>query len=298
MTNERTIRHAAMPVIVGVPRSGTTLLRFMLDSHPILAIPPETTFLPAAYELRQAGRDTWEDLFDLLTAFPRDAPAWPDFGLEPLELQEEFRKIHPFGLGEGLRAFYRLYASKQNKPRYGDKTPSYCEHIPSIASLLPEAHFIHIIRDGRDVAMSLRKMWFAPGHDVPTLARYWRRLVRGAREAGGVSRAYMEIRYEDLVTEPQSQLEAITRFLSIPFDSSMLRYFERTPERLKEHRARVRVDGAVLVSHEQRLSQQRLTTQSLQPSRVFQWKREMSEAERAEFVLYAGDTLEELGYKV
>jgi len=270
----------------------------MLDSHPILAIPPETTFLPAAYELRQAGRDTWEDLFDLLTAFPRDAPAWPDFGLEPLELQEEFRKIHPFGLGEGLRAFYRLYASKQNKPRYGDKTPSYCEHIPSIASLLPEAHFIHIIRDGRDVAMSLRKMWFAPGHDVPTLARYWRRLVRGAREAGGVSRAYMEIRYEDLVTEPQSQLEAITRFLSIPFDSSMLRYFERTPERLKEHRARVRVDGAVLVSHEQRLSQQRLTTQSLQPSRVFQWKREMSEAERAEFVLYAGDTLEELGYKV
>jgi hypothetical protein len=45
----------------------------------------------------------------------------------------------------------------------------------------------------------------------------------------------MEIRYEDLVTEPQSQLEAITRFLSIPFDASMLRYFERTPERLKEH---------------------------------------------------------------
>jgi len=78
----------------------------------------------------------------------------------------------------------------------------------------------------------------------------------------------------------------------------MLRYFERTPERLKEHRARVRVDGAVLVSHEQRLWQQRLTTQSLQSSRVFQWKREMSEAERAEFVLYAGDTLEELGYKI
>ena len=157
MTNERTIRHAAMPVIVGVPRSGTTLLRFMLDSHPILAIPPETTFLPAAYELRQAGRDTWEDLFDLLTAFPREAPAWPDFGLEPLELQEEFRKIHPFGLGEGLRAFYRLYASKQNKPRYGDKTPSYCEHIPSIASLLPEAHFIHIIRDGLGWSLWLRQ---------------------------------------------------------------------------------------------------------------------------------------------
>jgi hypothetical protein len=61
-----------MPVIVGVPRSGTTLLRFMLDAHPILAIPPEATFLPAAYELWQAGRHTWEDLFDLRTAFPRE----------------------------------------------------------------------------------------------------------------------------------------------------------------------------------------------------------------------------------
>jgi len=85
-----------MPIIVGAPRPGTTLLRFMLDTHPEMAIPPETGFL---------------------ALFPH---------------------------------FYQLYASRFAKPRWGDKTPSYCHHMQNIEEVLPEAHFIHIIRDGRD----------------------------------------------------------------------------------------------------------------------------------------------------
>lgn len=287
-----------MPVIVGAPRSGTTLLRFMLDSHPMLAIPPETGFLPEANKIKQTGTQAREELFRLVTTFPADAPVWPDFDLDARQLWEELQEIEPFDIREGVRAFYRLYALEQEKERYGDKTPIYCEHVGAIEELLPEAHFLHIIRDGRDVALSLRPLWFAPGQDIGTLANYWSRLVRSACEAGRAAKAYMEVRYEELIRRPEVELKRIGAFLDLPYDASMLRYWERTPERLKQHKARLRVNGAVLVSHEQRLAQQRRTMEPPQPCRTFRWKQEMSETDRAEFISYAGDTLEALGYEL
>src|ERR1700690_2047788 len=97
-----------MPMIVGVPRSGTTLLRFMLDSHPSLAIPPETGFLawPLHWLRLLAPR---EALFRVITRLPLRSGPWQDFGLNALEFREQLRQIEPFDLGEGLRAFYRLY---------------------------------------------------------------------------------------------------------------------------------------------------------------------------------------------
>lgn len=286
----------AMPIIVGVPRSGTTLLRFMLDSHPLLAIPPETGFLPCIATSAEAGRIGKEDLFRVVTAFPPDAPGWDDFGLDKNEYWKELQRVEPFTVTEGVRAFYRLYARKENKPRCGEKTPGYCEHIPAIRGMLPEAHFLHIIRDGRDAALSLRRTWFAPGKDMPTLAAYWKRLVRRAREAGLGSPAYLEVRYEDLVTNPQPTLQAICSFINLVFHPAMLRYWERTPVRLREHKTRRRADGGVIVTHEQRLEQQRLTTRSPQSGRISRWRIEMTAQEHAEFLGVAGDLLEELGY--
>jgi hypothetical protein len=78
----------------------------------------------------------------------------------------------------------------------------------------------------------------------------------------------------------------------------MLRFWERTPERLREHRTRHRLDGSVQVTHEQRLVQQKMTMHPPDPTRIFNWKREMRPAECDEFVCYAGDTLRELGYEV
>jgi len=288
--------HPPMPVIIGVPRSGTTLLRLMLDSHPALAIPPETGFLgrPLRWLRIVVAR---EALFRTVTRLPLTSGPWQDFGLDAREFREELRKIKPFDLGEGFRAFYRLYARKHNKPRYGDKTPLYCEHVRAIEKILPEAHFIHIIRDGRDVALSLRPMPFAPGQDIKTLALYWRRLIQKARQAGRRCGAYMEIRYEELVNDPRSALPPICSFLKLDFDPAMLQYWERAPERLKEHRSRRGRDGRPLVTHQQRLWQQRLTTQLPQVERASGWKKTMSPAERTEFRHFAGETLQELGYE-
>lgn len=285
-----------MPIIVGVPRSGTTLLRFMLDSHPLLAIPPETGFLsqPLGWWKRIAPR---EALYRSVTRLPFMSGPWRDFGLDAREFRSELQKIEPFDPAEGFRAFYRLYAKNQNKPRYGDKTPLYCGHMPHIEGLLPEAHFIHIIRDGRDVALSLRPLSFTPGKDIPTLATYWCRLVQNAREAGRRCYAYTEVRYEALVSDPSSVLEPLCHFLKLEFDPVMLCYWQRTPQRLKEHKARYGMDGRTLVSQEQRLLQQRLSLQPPQAGRVACWRKQMTETERGDFRHYAGEMLEELGYE-
>jgi Sulfotransferase family len=280
----------AFPFIVGAPRSGTTLLRFMMDSHPLLAIPPETGFLIHSKPMSR------EELFHLVTHFPADGPAWQDFGLDAGEFWNALEGIDPFDAAEGLRAFYRLYAAKHHKPYYGDKTPVYCEYIPEIADVFADAHFIHIVRDGRDAALSLRRTWFSPGSDMTTLAAHWRRQVIAARVAGRKSRAYLEVRFEDLLVNPEAVLRDICEFVKLQFHPAMLRYWERTPERLKEHGTRYR-SGRV-VTHEERMKQQELTTLEPQTDRAFAWKKEMTAAERDEFVFTAGDTLQEFGYAI
>jgi hypothetical protein len=287
-----------MPIVVGAPRSGTTLLRFMLDAHPLLSIPPETGFLIPAAQLAADCRDDRDGLFHVVTTYPPEAPGWRDFGIDAESFRRELTRVEPFSIRDGVRAFYRLYARNQGKPRYGDKTPMYFEHIRAIGALLPEARFVHIVRDGRDVALSLRKTWFAPTQDIATLALVWRAGIARARDAGRASGRYFEVRYEDLVMAPRPCLEAVCRFVDLDFDAACLSYWQGTPERLKEHRTRLGVDGTVVVTHEQRLDQQRLTMEPPRLDRIFRWKEDMSSAERAVFEEAAGDMLREHGYEL
>ncbi len=281
-----------MPIIVGAPRSGTTLLRMMLDAHPQLAIPPETGFLTAV-----AADTSRETLFQTLTNFPPGQPAWNDFGLSKDMLWEALGGTADFLSEYGVRAFYQLYAARFHKSRYGDKTPGYCQHMPQIQSLLPEAAFIHIIRDGRDAALSLRPLWFSPGQDVATLARYWRSHVEKARVDSTLCHKYMEVRFEALVTNPSGTLTSICEFLELDFDRVMLQFFENAHSRLAEHQERVRSDGVVLATQQTRLMQQWRTTTPPDITRVGSWRHVMTTEERQQFRLVAGSLLSELGYE-
>lgn len=284
---------APFPFIIGAPRSGTTLLRFMLDSHPGLAIPPETGFLPRAARLRRLPLFLRPRLFHLAT---RSTPAWPDFHLDRSAFRQSLEQILPFTVSEGIRTFYRLYTQKHGKFRSGDKTPLYALEMPAIRSLLPEAHFIHIIRDGRDVALSLRKTWFTPSKDIATLARYWVRIVTTARAQGRNSDTYFELRYEDLLADTEGRLRAICRYLQLDFHPGMLEYWRDAPRRLEEHEGRYKRDGTVIVTRNERLEQQRLTTYPPQLNRAGGWRQAMSEQEAKVFRAVAGGLLVELGY--
>jgi hypothetical protein len=284
---------APFPIIVGAPRSGTTLLRLMLDAHPDLAIPPETGFLPRAARLR-LSLFLRPRLFNLVT---QSTPAWPDFHLDRSEFRESLEQIRPFSVSEGIRAFYRLYAQKHGKFRSGDKTPLYALEMPAIRSLLPEAHFIHIIRDGRDVALSLRNTWFAPSKDIAALARYWVRIVTTARAEGRNSSSCSELRYEDLLADTEGNLRAICQSLQLEFHPCMLEYWRDSRKRLEEHEGRHRRDGTVVVTRDQRLEQQRLTTYPPQLNRAGGWRQALSAQEAKTFSDVAGRLLEELGYE-
>lgn len=285
-----------MPIIVGSPRSGTTLLRFMLDSHPDLAIPPETGFLPTIQALTGTGDSLRELFHETITSFPPEAPGWSDFGIAVEEFRQALEHVSPFNLSEGTRAFYRLYARRFRKSRYGDKTPLYGRHMVYIQRLLPEAHFIHIIRDGRDVAASLRKRWFSPGYDMATQAEYWRDNVQAARDQGKSCDSYCEVRYESLLQDPESILRPLCRFLELDFATAMLEYHRRVPERIREHGSRSWVQGSFRVSHEERMQQQALTMQPPVLQRIGAWKNDLTAAECDEFDLVAGDLHRELGY--
>jgi len=286
-----------MPVIVGAPRSGTTLLRFMLDAHPEMAIPPETGFLMLGPSFQQVGHRLRDEVFRAITAFPPDAPAWNDFGLASAQLWARFQAIEPFSVAAGYRAFYQAYAERFDKPRWGDKTPGYWAHLQAIAQILPETHFIHVIRDGRDVALSWRQMWFSPSDDIGALAAHWVTCVTTARQQGQHCDHYIEVRFEDLIEDSRTVLEQLCTFLDLPYSDEMLRYPLRTPDRLAEHRERRTIDGTLQVTHEMRRQQQALTMQAPQASRVQAWRTGMSGEEQADFERVAGGLLRTLGYR-
>ncbi len=102
----------------------------------------------------------------------------------------------------------------ENKPRWGDKTPQYVRAIPTLAEIFPEARFIHIIRDGRDVALSLIRERFGPGN-VYTAAGLWRETIEAGRRGARILAPdqYLEVRYEALTGNPGETLRSICAFV-------------------------------------------------------------------------------------
>jgi hypothetical protein len=281
------------PFVVGAERSGTTLLRLMLDAHPDLAVPPETHFIDRAVEACRDARDPRRAFIETVTSHRR----WGDFRIEGDNLERRISGIEPFDLGEALRAFYGLYAQKFGKTRWGDKTPKYVHSMELIHRLLPEARFVHIIRDGRDVALSTRDLWFGPD-SVEEAAQKWRSLIEKARVQSREVPHYLEIRYEDLVSETEPTLRRICEFVDLRWDPGMLSYHETAEERMSEiYRDMESPKGKRVVRGEMRRSLHTLTGSPPQRDRIARWKEGMTIEDRKRFEDAAGETLRELGYE-
>ena len=283
---------APMPVIVGAPRSGTTLLRLMLDAHPELAIPPETHFLGEVSRLT-GGQETLPGRFVSVietTSRARGTSA------HAAGLREAVTALPEFDIGAGLRTYYRLYAQRMDKPRWGDKTPDYSAIMPAIERMLPEARFVHLIRDGRDVALSQRRTWFAQSN-VEVLATEWRKRVLVARRDAARVRHYLEVRYERLVEDPRRELERVCGFIDLPFDPAMLDHHLTAARRLGEVGPFLDARGGVAASRQTRLEAHSSATRPLDPSLAGRWRTEMRALDVLRFERIAGDLLDELGYE-
>ena len=270
---------AGPPVFVlGVRRSGTTLLRVMLDRSPVLAVPDESYFIPQLARRHRGKVDVGTFLDDL-----RRLPTLVEWELPPDAVAA--RLSRGMSAGEAIGAIFEAYAAERGKPRWGDKTPLYMQYLPTLERLFPSALFVHLIRDGRDAALSFLSVpegimtegWGHP-RDPPGFACQWATEVRAARALGrrvGPAR-YLEVRYEALVAGPEDELQRVCAFAGLVYDAAMLGYVGQTDSARKQH-------------------QQRLN----EPPRVGvrDWRTEMRREDRVAFEAVAGDLLAELGYE-
>ena len=290
---------APAPFVVGVGRSGTTLLRLMLDAHPQLAIPPESHFIPQF--IQASGRLRFNPRIAVRTIREDPHRRWPDFGLDQEDLLEALAALDPFNTADALRGFYLLYAHRHGKDRWGDKTPDYVRKMKKIQNTLPEARFIHVIRDGRDAGLSQNARVIKRGKEpVPgrELARRWRkRIVKSRIDAEQVDH-YTEVRYEDLITDTEGVLRRVCEFVELDFDPAMLTYHERASERLQEMAGALPAkQGRPEREAGERVEAHALTMEPPKAERVAVWKREMDRQENADFEEAAGYLLHDLGYE-
>ena len=287
-------REPPAPFVVGVGRSGPTLLRLMLDAHPELAIPPETQFVPELIERAEAGTRGPELVEEIIRS-----RTWSDFGLEPAPLYRRVAGQDADDVATELRSFYGLYAEAQGKPRWGDKTPGYVKRMRPLGARLEEARFVHLIRDGRDVALSRRRRGMGTGKPMADSARLWRRRIEGARDqAKRLGGRYLELRYEDLVADPEPELRRICVLIELDFDPAMLGYHRGSGERVAELGDLAAEGERQSRSADERRGAHALAARPPDAARTEAWRSEMSDEDRAAFEGEAGALLRELGYDV
>jgi len=285
---------APAPFVVGVGRSGTTLLRLMLDAHPQLAIPAETHFVPELLE-REAECRLPGELVDVIV----EARTWHDFGLAEDSFRGAVTERGAKTAPEVLRIFYALCAEREGKSRWGDKTPGYVKRMRPIAHALGEARFVHLIRDGRDVALSRVARGMGTEKPIGDVADLWKRRISNARkQAKRLRGRYLEVRYEDLVTEPEAQLRRIGELIELDFDPAMLSYREQAERRIGELRDLPAEGERIDRDRDERRAAHSLATEPPTAARIEVWREDMAAADREEFEAVAGGLLRELGYYV
>jgi hypothetical protein len=212
--------------IVSSPRSGSTLLRLILDNHPNIAIPPPGYLFNLIYpylysygDLNIEGnfRELAEDILETPTV-----KRWPiDLNIDEIVAAAGDDRSFAFV----YRFLHETNAALSGKPRWGQKSPRNGVWMDEINALFPGAQFIHLVRDGRDVAIDLADANFWPD-TLHGGAIRWRDCMRAVAHLApnyGTD-SLLEVRYEDLCSDPEATLRQICLFLGEPFDPEYLHH--------------------------------------------------------------------------
>jgi hypothetical protein len=265
--------------VLGVRRSGTTLLRVMLDRNSKLAVPDESYFVP-----QLAGRHRGPIAVDAFVDDLRRIGTLREWGVDVDRVQPKLRDgMDP---GAAIATVYETYAADRGKERWGDKTPMYMQYLPLLERLFPDARYVHLIRDGRDAALSflampegiVTKSWAHP-QSAADFASQWRTEVEAAQALGarvGPDR-YRELRYETLVADPEHELQELCAFAALPYEAAMLDYARDVDISRKPHQQ----------------SLKKPLTAGLRD-----WRRGMAPGDVADFEDIAGRLLATLGYEL
>jgi hypothetical protein len=254
----------------------------MLAAHSRLSIPPETWYLlPLVQRFsfdRPLNPDEIEDAVSIITGHYR----WPDMKLSAPEFRGAVRQLVRPYLRDLVEVVYLWHMRAEGKVRWGDKTPPYVGIVPELARMFPDARFIHLIRDGRDVAKSFKTTdwvgwyWHNTVREwIRALECHWRWMRSDIRDR------ILEVRYEKLVLETEATLQEICRFIGEEFEPHMLSWESQVDQ---------------LVPSREMISHPKLK-QRIGPEGVSRWKREMSPREIFVTEAFMGSHLMRLGYE-
>jgi Sulfotransferase family len=268
--------------IVGSSRSGSTLLRLMLASHSHIAIPSETWYLTALVKEFPFDRSLQGNEINRAISLMTNHYTWPDMGLDAAELRRRVANLSEVRLRDLAELVYRWHMDVEGKSRWGDKTPAYIEIVPPLAAMFGDAKFIHLIRDGRDVAKSFQRQ----GWDGPWMHGYtgeWLRAIELDMKLSKtpLNERILRVLYEELVLHPEATLRRICAFIDERFEDQMLQW-------------QGKADSAVPVREKKFHSG---LGKDMSPSDVSRWKREMTSREIFVAEALIGTQLRHFGYE-
>jgi hypothetical protein len=253
----------------------------ILASHSRISIPPETWYLKELVTSLPLRRPLERVELELAVTIMTSHYRWPDLNFDSDEFRQTVMELPEATLRDVVDLVYQKFLQRENKRRWGDKTPSYIKIVDNLVELYPEAKFIHILRDGRDVAKSFQLVgWYGrwlhkntqEWTEAVALAERWRNSVFG-------SRIYL-VCYEDLVLDMEKTVRGICAFLSEDYEPQML-FWQQKVELLVPEREK-RIHGKLNRPSEE--------------SDVARWQREMTPGEILIAEALMGRDLRRLGY--
>ncbi|MBU2649364.1 MAG: sulfotransferase [Bacteroidetes bacterium] len=276
--------------IIGRPRSGTTLLRFLFEAHPNVLVPPECPVILSLYKKYQK-RKFWKanDIEELVQDIlkQRYFETWLITEDRLRERLMECQGANDFwSILETLYLSYQSVFPKEDIRLIGDKNPAYSLYIKRIQQLYPGSKFIYINRDYRDNYLSLIRVNFEVPV-VPLVVYRWKFAYRQFRklQKQNPGRFYY-LRYEDLVEDAQEHFARLCSFLDIPYNEEVFDF----------HRKKQELESAYGNSDELKYIHQSLLN-PISAKNIGSWKEKMTEKEIRKADLVAGKAAEEAGYR-
>ena len=274
--------------IVGVQRSGTTLLAAMLAAHSRLSCGPETHFfrkLPSADAQRLCAADTWpQPAADFVASIrhtgfvSNESKTLLDkYQIDPSRIVAYLREQPP-SIAQVLASVTVPYMEARKKQRWVEKTPDHLLCADAIRQHFPDSPIIRIVRDPRDVALSLMKVPWGAKTFVEGVF-HWDRLDRGSRDFFASDRRSFTIRFEDLVSSPTETLKRVCDFIGEAFEPAMLD-----------------TSGTGSEINTRNVPWKSKVSQAVDASRVAAWKNELSPDENQLAEAFVGDRLVAFGY--
>ncbi|MCF7487641.1 sulfotransferase [Vibrio sp. A2-1] len=218
--------------IIGNPRSGTSMFRMMLNSHQNMIVPPECGFahwLSSKY----SGLDNYNHIvYENFASDVFNSKKFETWSISKEDLLSVIRTNQPKDFESLVKSVYLSYIEAEADIKVvGDKNNYYIDHLPEIKSLFPSARFIHLVRDGRDVACSYKALdkldndsIYKPklSANISDIAQEWN--SNNSKILQSLQGDMISIRYEDLIESPTVELKKVCKYLGVEFDGKMLEF--------------------------------------------------------------------------